>query len=282
VLATVWGSRGSLATPGRRTVLYGGNTSCVEVRATGDALLVLDAGTGIRELGLSLGDDRPDRIDLLLSHLHIDHLEGLPYFSPLWDPGVELHIWGPSSPVKSLEERIATYLSPPLFPVHLAEVPSTLVCHDAPREWELGSLRIASQPISHPGPTLGYRIHDGRMALAYLTDHEPALGMDLRAVGTDWISGFGVAHGADVLLHDCQYTEQEYADKAGWGHSSTAHVATFAELANVDRLLMFHHDPMHSDDQLESMLARVRELRRNGDAHRTDLAGEGLRIELSR
>ncbi len=281
MLATIWGSRGSLATPGRRTVRYGGNTSCVEVRAAGDALLVLDAGTGIRELGLSLGDDRPDRIDLLLSHQHIDHLEGLPYFSPLWDPGVEIHIWGPSSPVKSLEERIATYLSPPLFPVHLAEVPASLVCHDAPREWELGSLRIASQPISHPGPTLGYRILDGGVALAYLTDHEPALGMDLREVGSDWISGFGVAHGADVLLHDCQYTEQEYAERAGWGHSSTAHVATFAELASVDRLLMFHHDPMHSDDQLESMLERVRELRRAGDEGRTDLASEGLRIELA-
>jgi ribonuclease BN (tRNA processing enzyme) len=281
VRATIWGSRGSLATPGRRTVRYGGNTSCVEVRAADDALLILDAGTGIRELGLALGEDRPERIDVLLSHLHIDHLEGLPYFSPLWDAGVELHIWGPSSPVKSLEERIATYLSPPLFPVHLAEVPSNLVCHDAPREWELGSLRIASQPISHPGPTLGYRIHDGRVALAYLTDHEPALGMDLREVGTDWISGFGVAHGADVLLHDCQYTEEEYVEKAGWGHSSTAHAATFAELANVDRLLMFHHDPMHSDEQLETMLDRVRELRRNGDEARTDLASEGLRIQLS-
>jgi ribonuclease BN (tRNA processing enzyme) len=262
-------------------VRYGGNTSCVEIRAADGALLILDAGTGIRELGLSLGEARPERIDLLLSHLHIDHLEGLPYFSPIWDPAVELHIWGPSSPVKSLEERIATYLSPPLFPVHLAEVPSKLVCHDAPREWELGSLRIASQPISHPGPTLGYRIHDGRGTLAYLTDHEPALGMDLRVVGTDWISGYAVAHGADVLLHDCQYTEREYDERVGWGHSSTEHVATFAELADVDRLLMFHHDPMHSDDQLEAMLARVRDLRADGDAERTDLAGEGLRIELS-
>ena len=281
MLATIWGSRGSLATPGRRTVRYGGNTSCVEIRAADGALLILDAGTGIRELGLSLGENRPQRIDLLLSHLHIDHLEGLPYFSPIWDPAVELHIWGPSSPVKSLEERIATYLSPPLFPVHLAEVPSKLVCHDSPREWELGSLRIASQPISHPGPTLGYRIHDGRGTLAYLTDHEPALGMDLRVVGTDWISGYAVAQGADVLLHDCQYTEREYDDRVGWGHSSTEHVATFAQLADVDRLLMFHHDPMHSDEQLEAMLARVRDLRADGDAERTDLAGEGLRIELS-
>jgi ribonuclease BN (tRNA processing enzyme) len=253
----------------------------VEIRSDGEAVGVLDAGTGMRELGVSLDGDRPDRIDLLLSHLHIDHLEGLPYFSPLWDPAVEIHIWGPSSPVKSLEERIATYLSPPLFPVHLSEVPSRLVCHDAPREWELGSLRIESHPISHPGPTLGYRIHDAAGTLAYLTDHEPALGMDMRAVGTDWISGFAVAKGADVLLHDCQYTEQEYVDRVGWGHSSTEHVATFADLAGVDRVVMFHHDPMHSDEELESMLTRVRELRGDGDAERTELAGEGLRIQPS-
>ena len=108
-----------------------------------------------------------------------------------------------------------------------------------------------------------------------------ALGMDLRVVGTDWISGYAVARGADVLLHDCQYTEREYDERVGWGHSSTEHVATFAKLADVDRLLMFHHDPKHSDAHLESMLARVRELRADGDSERTDLAGEGLRIELS-
>src|SRR5204862_6971306 len=128
--------------------------------------------------------------------------------------------WGPSSPVTSLEDRIATYLSPPLFPVHLSEVPSTLFFHDAPTDaWELGSARLCAVPIAHPGPTLGYRVDDGSGALAYLTDHEPALGMDLHAVSPDWISGYSVAFGAAVLLHDCQYTEEEYEEQVGWGHS---------------------------------------------------------------
>lgn len=278
---TVWGCRGSLATPGPRTVRTGGNTSCVEVRPADGSLLILDAGTGIRELGVALQDHRPARVDLLLSHLHIDHLEGLPYFAPLWDPDVEFHIWGPPSPVKPLADRIATYLSPPLFPVHLAEVPSMPIFHDAPNNlWRLGSVQLSAQPISHPGPTLGFRIEEDGRTLAYLTDHEPALGMDLRAVAPDWISGYSVAFGADVLFHDCQYSEREYAEKVGWGHSSTQHVAAFADLAEVGRLLLFHHDPMHGDAELEAMLLRVQELCRNGRGDRCDLAREGLTLEI--
>jgi phosphoribosyl 1,2-cyclic phosphodiesterase len=278
VRARIWGCRGSLATPGRETVRTGGNTSCIEIRPSSGDLLILDAGTGIRGLGVSLDGQRPRRVDLLLSHLHLDHLEGLPFFAPLWDPEIEFHIWGPSSPVTSLEDRIATYLSPPLFPVHLSEVPSTLFFHDAPTDaWELGSARLCAVPIAHPGPTLGYRVDDGSGALAYLTDHEPALGMDLHAVSPDWISGYSVAFGAAVLLHDCQYTEEEYEEKVGWGHSSTEHVATFADRAGVGQLFLFHHDPMHGDDILDRMRERVRELRDGGT---TDVAREGLEIVL--
>ena len=278
--ATIWGCRGSLATPGPTTVRYGGNTPCVEVRLADGTLLILDAGTGIRPLGLTLGPNRPRTIHLLLSHLHLDHLEGLPFFFPIWDPELELHIWGPPSPVTSLDARIATYLSPPLFPVHLSDVPSNLVFHDAPPEpWQIGSATIAAAEISHPGPTLGYRIEESGGSLAYLTDHEPALGMDLRDVSPDWVSGYAIATGADLLLHDCQYTEAEYQLKVGWGHSSTEHVADFARVAGVKELLLFHHDPMHSDADLESMLGRVRELWGEGE-DRVNLAREGMRIEL--
>jgi phosphoribosyl 1,2-cyclic phosphodiesterase len=268
VRATIWGCRGSLATPGRETVRTGGNTSCIEIRPSSGDLLILDAGTGIRGLGVSLDGRRPRRVDLLLSHLHLDHLEGLPFFAPLWDPDTEFHIWGPSSPVTSLEDRIATYLSPPLFPVHLSEVPSALHFHDAPSEpWELGSCRLCAVPIAHPGPTLGYRFEEGSSTFAYLTDHEPALGLDLRAVAPEWISGYSIAFGADVLLHDCQYTEDEYAGRVGW----------FADRASVGRLLLFHHDPMHGDDDLDRMAERVDEL---WDGGPTEVAREGLEIEL--
>jgi ribonuclease BN (tRNA processing enzyme) len=251
----------------------------VEVRPDDGSLVILDSGTGIRALGASLDSAVPKRIDILLSHLHLDHLEGLGFFAPLWSSETELHIWGPSSPTRSLSDRISQYLSPPLFPVRLAEVPARIELHDAPAEpWTLGSATITARPIIHRGPTVGYRIEDGGRSLAYLTDHEPALSVDLATVPPEWVSGFEVAAGADVLIHDCQYTEAEYPDRAGFGHSSTEHVADFARLAGARRLLLFHHDPNHSDDDLEALCQRVREL---WDGGTVELAREGDEIDFA-
>jgi phosphoribosyl 1,2-cyclic phosphodiesterase len=137
VKGRIWGSRGSIASPGQDTKRYGGNTSCIELRPPGCDVVILDAGTGIRELGVRLVREGAERMFLLLTHLHVDHLEGLGMFEPIWRKQTELHIWGPASPVASLEQRIATYFSPPLFPVHLSEVPATIEYHDASEsEWQ--------------------------------------------------------------------------------------------------------------------------------------------------
>jgi len=287
VKAKVWGCRGSLAAPGPDTVRYGGNTSCLEVSLDNGAVLVLDAGTGARALGLKLAEQAPRRIDVLLTHLHLDHLEGLGFFTPLWQTASELHIWGPASPLKSLEDRIATYLSPPLFPVHLSAIPSHPTFHDTPEdeEWELAGARLSAQRISHPGPTVGYRIEEADRSLVYMPDHEPALGIgDLRSVAPEWLSGYSAAFGADVLFHDSQYTEEEYNHKVGWGHSSTEHVVTFAQLTKVRRLFMTHHDPLHDDDELDAILARATELwNGNGGGHdgsEITLAFEGMEVDV--
>jgi ribonuclease BN (tRNA processing enzyme) len=259
VRLTIWGCLGSLAAPGPATVRYCVNTSCVEVRLEDGTLLVLDAGTGIRALGTGIPSDRP--IHLLLTHFHLDHLEGLGFFAPFWRPETELHIWGPSSPVHSLEERIARYLSPPLFPIHLLDSPASLTFHDVPDEpWELGSARVTAAPVSHPGPTLAYRIEEEGCSLAYVPDHEPALGVDLVSLSSDWLSGHAVAERATVLLHDAQFTEEEYGQRVGWGHSSVAHAVELGLRAAVEQLILFHHDPMHSDAELEALLERAREL----------------------
>jgi len=280
VRVRIWGSRGTIAAPGAETSRYGGNTSCVEVRLPDGGVLVLDAGTGARELGLALVEEAPPRIDLLITHLHVDHVEGLGVFEPIWRAQTDLHIWGPASPVASLDDRIATYFSPPLFPIHLSEVPANCTFHDAPEgEWRIGGATLRSQPILHPGATVGYRIEVDGSTLTYLTDHEPALGVDLEAASPDWISGFALAAGADVLIHDCQYTPQEYERRVGFGHSSTEHVATFAGRAGVDRLVLFHHDPMHGDDQLEAMRERVLE-RWEVDPQRCAIAAEGAALEV--
>ena len=277
--ARFWGTRGSLAAPGPDTIRYGGNTSCIEVRPSDGSLVILDSGTGIRALGISLNGSIPKRIDILLSHLHLDHLEGLGFFAPLWDPSTELHIWGPPSPTRSLSDRIAQYLSPPLFPVRLAEIPAQLELHDAPEEgWTLGSATVSARPIIHQGPTVGYRIEEDGKALAYLTDHEPALAADLTSVPAEWVSGYAIAAGADVLIHDCQYTEAEYPDRAGFGHSSTQHVASFAKIAGARRLILFHHDPNHTDQELELLCDQVRQL---WDGGTVELAREGEVIDLS-
>ena len=177
-----------------------------------------------------------------------------------------------------VKQRIATYFSPPLFPVHLSEVPATIEYHDASEsEWQIDGARFSSNAIIHPGPTVGYRIESKGRVLAYLTDHEPALGADLDRDPSEWISGFAIARGADLLIHDCQFTPDEYEHRLGWGHSTTEHVARFAEKAEVDRLLLFHHDPMHSDDQLDDMREDV-VARWGVDGDRCTVAAEGAEL----
>jgi phosphoribosyl 1,2-cyclic phosphodiesterase len=275
----IWGSRGSLAAPGPDTVRYGGNTPCVEVRLRDGTILVLDAGTGIRPLGHELVAEKPAVVHLLLSHLHLDHLVGLPFFDPLFLPGLDFHVWGPRSPVYTLRESIERYMSPPLFPVELSDVPSHVTLHDAPAEpWTLGSATLIAQPVSHNGPTLGYRIEDDGAAVAYIPDHEPARGGDISTIEPEWLSGFDLAAGADLLLHDSQYTPAEYAGRVGWGHSSLTHVLELARRAEVRRLVLFHHDPAHSDDLLEEMEAEARRAWVGAEPPR--LAREGMEITV--
>jgi phosphoribosyl 1,2-cyclic phosphodiesterase len=244
MIVRVWGARGSLSAPGPATVGYGGNTSCVEVEFSDGSTLILDAGSGIRELGQRIAERDPDVLHVCLTHLHLDHVEGLGFFEPLWTSGWKLHFWGPPSATTPLKDRVARYLSPPLFPVGLAEAPAEAVFEDVPREpWQLGSAVIEADAVEHRGPTVGYRIEDEGQVLVYLPDHEPYLTAALDDEPR-WISGWALAAGADLLLHDSQYTEEEYAHRLGWGHSSVAHAAAFARAAGVRRLGMFHHDPI--------------------------------------
>ena len=175
----LWGTRGSVPSPGPETIRYGGNTSCVGVTLSDGSLLALDAGTGIRNLGLALPDE-PTRLHILLTHLHLDHIQGLVFFAPCFRPQTEIVIWGPASPEASLRDRIARYISAPLSPVEVRELPCDVSFRHTPEtEWEIGPARIRAASVSHRGPTLGYRIDDGEDSLAYIPDHEPALGADL-------------------------------------------------------------------------------------------------------
>jgi phosphoribosyl 1,2-cyclic phosphodiesterase len=280
VRLTIWGCRGSVPTPGPDTVHYGGNTSCVEVSLDDGTMLVLDAGTGIRRLGFELLDRGLRRIHLLLTHLHLDHLEGLRFFAPLWDERVTLDIWGPPSPLLSLRERISRSFSPPLFPAELRDVPAAVTFHDVPRQrWTIGSASLAADLVLHPGPTVGFRIETKRVSFAYLPDHEPALAGAFEDRSRDWISGASIATDVDVLLHDAQYFEDEYEERIGWGHSSVADAVAFTRAVGAGRLVLFHHEPRHSDGSLERLESRARSLA-GRDEVQPILAREGMVVEL--
>lgn len=254
----LWGTRGSIAVSGPDTIRYGGDTSAVELQCSGNKMMILDGGSGIRAL-----DVPPDtrRIDILLSHLHMDHVQGLPFFAPLLDPDFEVHVWGPASTTRTLRQRIARYLSPPLFPVRVRDL-ANVTFHDVtPGEFEIDGTRVVADLISHPGATLGYRLTENSSSLAYMPDHEPSMGQPEIPTQPEWTSGFALAEGADVLIHDAQYSDEEYESRVGWGHSSTSHLAAFVGMAGPGRLVTFHHDPAHTDEDLdilhESLASKV-------------------------
>ena len=251
---TLWGTRGSLASPGPETARYGGNTSCVEVRGNDGTVLILDAGTGLRGLGLSLPKSLR-RVNLLLTHLHMDHIQGLGFFGPLRNSEMEVHVWGPASTTLDLRSRLTRYLSPPLFPVHLRDLTSELFFHEVPQDdFEIGEFRISTALVCHPDPTVGYRIQAPEAVITYLPDHEPALGAKTFPLSPDWTSGYELAAGSDILIHDAQYTEDEYKSRVGWGHSSLKQAFEFAQLAGVRTFIPFHHDPSHTDDILDDII----------------------------
>ena len=277
----VWGARGSVPAPGPAMNRYGGNTSCVQVTLANGEALILDAGTGIRTLGLDL--TTAPKVTILLTHLHLDHIQGLMFFPPCFMSDAEITIWGPASPEASLEDRIARYISAPLSPVEGRELPCSVSFQDTPAtEWELGSARIRAEAVTHRGPTLGYRITDGDTNLCYIPDHEPALGAPIEDLEPEWISGFDLARDADLLIHDCQYTNEEYPQHVGWGHSAMGDALAFGRRVGARRMLLFHHDPLHSDDFLDTFYtgASERWSELGGDPAGIEMGMEGVEVEV--
>ena len=259
VRVKLWGTRGSVPSPGPETLRYGGNTSCVQVTLSDGSMLALDAGTGIRSLGLALAEE-PPRLHILLTHLHLDHIQGLVFFAPAFQPQTEIVIWGPASPEASLRDRIARYISAPLSPVEVRELPCDVSFRDCPEsEWEIG-------PATDPR-----RLGDPPRADARLPDHRwrarsptsPTTSRRSARTSTtleaDWISGYDLARDASLLIHDCQYSDAEYPDHVGWGHSALSHALAFARRVEAERTLLFHHDPLHSDEFLDGMDRQARE-----------------------
>ena len=280
----VWGARGSVPAPGPEMNRYGGNTSCVELELSDGSTLIIDAGTGIRSLGVGIAQRLP-KINILLTHLHLDHIQGLMFFAPCFRSETEITIWGPSSPEASLEERISRYISAPLSPVEVRELPCEVSFLDTPAsEWDLGPAEDPRR-VRHP-PRPDARLPDHRRphhAHLHLGSRARP-GSPLESLEPEWISGYDLARDADLLIHDCQYTDEEYPEHVGWGHSRLTDTLTFARRVEAQRLLMFHHDPLHSDDFLDRFHdeARERWSELGGPDGAVEMAAEAQELEIGR
>jgi CheY-like chemotaxis protein len=290
-----WGTRGSLPKPGPTTLRYGGNTSCVEVRTAGGTLIVLDCGSGAHELGQALLAEAsgPLHGHLLITHTHWDHIQGFPFFAPLFVPGHVWDVYGPGGLGGRLEEALARQMEYAYFPITLEQLGATVHYHDLVEgTFTLDDVCITTRYLNHPNLTLGYRLEADGVVLVYATDHEPHARPQPDQPG-ETPSGTLPVHqeehghieflsGADLIIHDAQYTVAEYAQKIGWGHSPVTYVVDVALAAHGKRLALFHHDPMRGDAELDQVLEMCRE-RAAAAQSPLDIiaAAEGQWIELS-
>jgi phosphoribosyl 1,2-cyclic phosphodiesterase len=278
-----WGTRGSIPVPGPETLRYGGNTTCVELRADGE-ILVLDAGSGIRPLGLTLNDEfeaRPVKLSLLITHAHWDHIQGFPFFKPAYDSKNEIRIFGFDGAGATFREIMTEPMKSPFFPITMRELSARMDINKLNEmKFSLGKLDIHAAFVNHPGVCAGYRIFTSSGSVAFLPDHEPyefflhaAKAKQLSREEAKELAAEQHAalvqflRGSDILILDAQYTDEEYPAHIGWGHGSISSAVALAIEAEVQTLLLFHHDPHHNDEVVDAMVKSARELAMKGGGH---------------
>jgi phosphoribosyl 1,2-cyclic phosphodiesterase len=272
---TFYGVRGSCPCPSPANARYGGNTACVALTVAGEDPIILDLGTGLRAFGETQPDDGSFAGTALVTHIHWDHVQGLPFFPPADRPGARLRIFGPRQDEGSLEEVFGAFMRPPYFPVRVGELRGEYSFHEVlDGDFKVGRASVAARPVPHVGPTVGYRVEWDGAVVAYVSDHQAPLGLD-----TVSPSVLELAASADLLIHDAQYTPAEFAEKAHWGHCTTGYAVRVARQAGARRLVLFHHDPSHGDDRLDELLAEARCLAGPGGPL-VCAAYEGLRLDL--
>ena len=277
-----WGVRGSIPTPGRATVRYGGNTSCVEVRV-GDEILILDAGTGIRPLGQALMAEFPRRslrLTVLLTHTHWDHIQGLPFFAPLYQARHHIRILGSEGARRGLAAILGNQMENPFFPVGLDELPSNVQIEELrDLHFQVGGVRVEACYANHPGVCLGYRLFAGSRSLAFFPDHEPRISRRSGTAKSKDRKLLKFLQGTEVLIMDAQYDCREYRRHRGWGHGCVDDTVALALEAGAQRLFLFHHDPDHEDIRLANLVRHAQSLvAARGAKLRVEAAREGQKI----
>lgn len=283
-----WGTRGSCPSPGPSTARYGGNTTCVELRTDDDELVIFDAGTGIRELGRSLvarANGDPIRGEVFFSHAHWDHIQGLPFFTPAFQAGNHFRLWGSPSLERSLEVVLRQQMSPVVFPVAFDQLLARMEFTEFAQHRHVGAgYDVRAINVRHPGGALGFRVtpsDSDHRSIVFIPDNELDRDGDHADSASTRDALVDFARGASLLIHDAMYTGAEYMDHRGWGHSSYRDAVDFAIAAEVETMVVFHHDPDRTDHELETQVALCRQMvsERNGSV-RIIAAAEGLEIEL--
>lgn len=280
VTVRCWGTRGSIPSPGPTTVRYGGNTTCLEVRHAGSRL-IFDAGSGIRPLGMEVLEKGPNTIHIFLTHFHWDHIQGFPFFPPLYDPEDQIKVVGPKQKDIDVQNLFAGQMGPIYFPVPFSVVAATMdFQHLNDGSYEIGDTVLDVIRVKHPSFVLGYRIRVGGQTICFVPDNE--IEGDIYPVAPDWERRFkDFVQGADLLIHDSMYTEEEYAGRSGWGHSTFDQALRLAEDTGVKRLLFFHHDPTRTDGELDTIVARLRDgVLSRGSELDVAAAAEGVDLKL--
>lgn len=276
-----WGVRGSTPCPCDENRRYGGNTACVSLEAPGEDPLVLDLGTGLRFWGETQPQDGTFRGTAFLTHVHWDHVCGLPFFVPTLKPGAHLDVYGPTTDGVSLAEAFDGLMRPPYFPVRYTDLLGSIEFHDLDDgDVSVGGAKVFSRPVPHTGRTNGYRVEWDGATVAYVSDHQSPGGADGEA-GTVDEAVLELCDGADILIHDAQYWSEEWPAKRDWGHCSVDYAVRVAKEAGVRRLVLFHHDPAHGDDEVDRILEHARRLAGSG-LEEIIAAAEGMTISLDR
>jgi phosphoribosyl 1,2-cyclic phosphodiesterase len=272
---TFWGVRGSCPCPSEENRRYGGNTACVTLTTDGEAPIVFDMGTGLQRFGRTQPADGSFVGTALVSHIHWDHVQGLPFFPPADRVGARLDVYGPQQDDGPLTELIDGFMRPPYFPVRVSDLRGKITFSEVLKdEIRVGSASVVVRPVPHCGPTVGYRVEWDGAAVAYVSDHQAP--EDLDGVADSVLE---LAARADLLIHDAQYTRAEFAEKSHWGHCTVDYAVKVAREARARCLVLFHHDPAHSDEYIDTLLAEARELA--GPCGPQVLAAyEGMRVQL--